>query len=61
MRFSIVWKDAATAFENFAGAPTIAKELYPDQDVFKKQEQHRFELLLEHMDVPVVLDDLSTW
>ena len=61
MRFSIVWKDAATAFENFAGASTIAKELYPDQEAFKKQEQHRFELLLEHMDVPVVLDDLSTW
>ncbi|MFN0179159.1 MAG: hypothetical protein ACKVZ0_10190 [Gemmatimonadales bacterium] len=61
MRYSIVWKDAATAFEDFAGAAAITKELYPDQATFKKEEQRRFELLMEHMDVPVAIDDLSSW
>jgi hypothetical protein len=61
MRFTIVWKDAATAFEDFAGAAAITKELYPDEARFKREEQQRFQLLLEHLDVPVVLDDLSTW
>lgn len=59
-RFIIVWKDAATAYEDFDPSP-IVKELYPDQDKFKKEEQRRFELLIEHMDVPVVLDDLKKW
>jgi hypothetical protein len=60
MRFTIVWKDAATAHDDFDSS-TITKELYPDQAKFKSEEQRRFELLLEHMDVPVTIDDLSTW
>lgn len=60
MRFTIVWKDAATAYDGFDSS-AIAKELYPDQATFKKEEQRRFELLLEHIDVPVRIDDLSTW
>lgn len=60
LRFTIVWKDAATAYEDFDQGP-IVKELYPDQEKFKKEEQRRFELLIEHMDVPVVLDDLKKW
>ncbi|HXG56992.1 MAG TPA: hypothetical protein VNJ03_16560 [Vicinamibacterales bacterium] len=59
-RFTIVWKDAATAHEEFDES-SIVKELYPDQGTFKKEEQRRFELLVEHMDVPVALDDLKTW
>lgn len=61
MRFTIVWKDAATAYEDFAGAAAITRELYPDEATFKREEQQRFQLLLEHLDVPVVLDDLATW
>lgn len=60
MRYTIVWKDVATAHDDFDSAP-ILKELYPDQAKFKKEEQRRFELLLEHMDVPVFLDDLAGW
>ncbi len=59
-RFTIVWKDAATAYEDFDQSP-IVKELYPDQAKFKKEEQRRFELLIEHTDVPVFLDDLKKW
>jgi len=29
------------------------KQLYPDQETYKKAEQHRFELVLAHWDVPV--------
>ena len=59
-RFTIVWKDAATAHDAFDPS-AILKELYPDQEKFKKEEQRRFELLLEHTDIPVVLDDLTQW
>lgn len=59
-RFTIVWKDAATAHDDFDQS-SIVKELYPDQEKFKKEEQRRFELLLEHMDVPVLLEDLKKW
>ena len=60
MRFTIVWKDAATAHDDFDSS-VIAKELYPDQVKFKAEEQRRFELLLEHMDVPVTIDNLTSW
>ena len=59
-RYTIVWKDAATANDNFDTAPLL-KTLFPDQDRFKREEQRRFELLLEHMDVPVSVDDMKGW
>ena len=60
LRFTIIWKDAATAHDGFDSS-VIAKELYPDQATFKREEQRRFELLLEHTDVPVKVDDLTKW
>ncbi len=60
MRYTIVWKDAATAHDDFDSS-TITKELYPDQAKFRKEEQRRFELLVEHMDIPVAIDDLAGW
>jgi hypothetical protein len=60
LRFTIVWKDAATAHDDFDATPII-RELYPDSVKFRAEEQRRFELLLEHMDVPVSVDDLSGW
>ena len=41
--------------------PELVRELYADQETFKKEEQRRFELLEAHMDVPVKRDDLSSW
>jgi len=58
-RFTIVWKDVVAAHQTTD--PAIARELYPDQERFEKEEQRRFELLLEHMDIPVVEDDMSSW
>lgn len=60
MRFTIVWKDAATAHDDFDSS-AIVKELYPDQTKFKAEEQRRFELLIEHMDVPVFVEDPAKW
>ena len=59
-RYTIVWKNAATAYAD-SDDSAIVKELYPDQDRFKKEEQRRFELLTEHMDVPVREEDPSSW
>lgn len=62
MRFTIVYKDAATAYEDTSAlAARISKELWPDQATFEKEEQRRFELLLEHTDVAVFVDDLASW
>ncbi len=60
MRFTIVYPNAAIAHENF-DTSSIVEELYPDQELFRKEEQRRFEILLEHTDVPVRVDDLSEW
>jgi len=32
----------------------ILKQLYPDQDTYKREEQRRFEVLLSHWDLPVI-------
>jgi hypothetical protein len=60
MRFTIVWKDAATAYDGFDSS-TIARELYPDQAKFRAEEQRRFELLIEHLDVPVRIESPDDW
>lgn len=51
-RVTIVFKSAAIANDNFDSS-TIAKQLYPDQETFKKEEQRRFEILDAHWDLPV--------
>lgn len=52
-RVTLVFKSAAIAFAPFDEA-ALAKQLYPDQETFKKEEQRRFEILLSHWDVPIV-------
>jgi hypothetical protein len=51
-RVTIVFKNAAVANDNFDSAPLI-KQLYPDQDSYKKEEQRRFEILDGHWDLPI--------
>jgi hypothetical protein len=51
-RVTIVFKNAATANDNFDSAALI-KQLYPDQETYKKEEQRRFEILDGHWDVPI--------
>jgi len=51
-RVTITFASAAIANDNFDSS-TIAKQLYPDQETFKKEEQRRFEILEAHWDLPV--------
>ena len=57
-RITIVFKNAAIANDNF-DASGIIKELYPDQDTYKKEEQRRFEILDGHWDLPIKDVDLT--
>ncbi|MFN0098534.1 MAG: hypothetical protein ACKVS7_07660 [Gemmatimonadaceae bacterium] len=61
MRFDITWKDAALAFEEIPDEDAIVRELFPDQETFLREEQRRFELIVEHLDLPVLREDVSTW
>ncbi len=51
-RVTIVFKDALVAHDPSV-ENTIKKELFPDQETFKKEEQRRFEILQAHWDLPV--------
>jgi len=58
-RVTIVYRNAAIANDNFDSAALI-KQLFPDQDTYKKEEQRRFEILDSHSDVPIKDVDLDT-
>jgi hypothetical protein len=57
-RVTIVYKNAAVANDGYDSAPLL-KQLFPDQDTFKKEEQRRFEILDGHWDLPVKDVDLE--
>jgi len=50
-RVTITFKNIAKAFDPALIEP-YKKVLYPDLEKLKKEEQHRFELLISHWDVP---------
>jgi hypothetical protein len=51
-RVTIVFKSAAIANDNF-DTEGLLRQLYPDQESYRKEEQRRFEILDGHSDVPV--------
>jgi hypothetical protein len=57
-RVTIVFKSAAIANDNFDSSALI-KQLYPDQETYKKEEQRRFEILDAHWDLPIKDVDLD--
>jgi len=57
-RVTIVWKNVETAHDEF-NPETITKQLYPDQETFKREEQRRFEILLAHWDLPITSVNLD--
>ena len=57
-KVSIVFRNSALAFDPELTKPYKAL-LYPDADKLGREEQHRFELLLAHWDVPVTQLDLK--
>jgi len=58
-RTTIVFKNAQIANDNFDSS-TIIKQLYPDQETYKREEQRRFEILDAHWDLPVKEYDLDS-
>jgi hypothetical protein len=57
-RTTIIFKNAEVAHDTFDSAPLL-KQLFPDQDNYKREEQHRFEILDAHWDVPIKDVDLD--
>ena len=57
-RVTIVYKNATVANDGFDSSALI-KQLYPDQDTYKKEEQRRFEILDAHWDLPMKDVDLN--
>jgi TRAP-type mannitol/chloroaromatic compound transport system substrate-binding protein len=51
-RVTIVFKSAAVANDNF-DSEALTRQIYPDQESYKKEEQRRFEVLEGHWDLPV--------
>ncbi len=56
-RVTIVFKTVELAFDENLTEP-YKKQLYPDQESYKKAEQYRFEILLAHWDVETKNDPL---
>jgi hypothetical protein len=57
-RTTLVFKNAEIAHDNFDSA-ALVKQLYPDQETYKREEQRRFEILDAHWDVPIKDVDLD--
>jgi hypothetical protein len=57
-RVTIVYKNAAVAHDDYDSAPLL-KQLFPDQETYKKEEQRRFEILDGHWDLPIKDVDLD--
>jgi hypothetical protein len=58
-RVTIVYRNVAAALAP-DNSEAIARQLYPDQETFRREEQRRFEILLAHWDLPIVSVDLKT-
>ena len=57
-RTTIIFKNAEVAHDNF-DTPALLKQMFPDQESYKREEQHRFEILDAHWDVPIKDVDLD--
>jgi hypothetical protein len=57
-RVTIVFKNATVANDGF-DEKALIKQLYPDQETYKKEEQRRFEILDAHWDLPIKDVDLN--
>jgi hypothetical protein len=52
-RVTIRYKNSTVATTANPDEEAIIKQLWPDQDTYKKEEQRRFEILAGHWDLPV--------
>jgi glucan phosphorylase len=52
-RVTVTYKNSTVATTENPEEETIIHQLYPDQERYTREEQHRFEILLSHWDLPV--------
>jgi hypothetical protein len=52
-RVTIKFKNSTTATTSNPQEESLIKQLWPDQETYKREEQRRFEILLAHWDLPV--------
>lgn len=52
-RVTIKFKNSTVATTANPDEESLIKQLWPDQDTYKREEQKRFEILLAHWDLPV--------
>ena len=52
-RVTITYKNSTLATTSNPEEEAYKKELWPDQETYKKEEQRRFEIILSHWDLPV--------
>jgi hypothetical protein len=52
-RVTIKYKNSTVATTANPEEESLIKELWPDQETYKREEQRRFEILLAHWDLPV--------
>src|ERR1700722_5676748 len=52
-RVTIRYKNSTVATTSNPDEEALIKQLWPDQDTYKKEEQRRFEILAAHWDLPI--------
>jgi hypothetical protein len=52
-RVTIRFKNSTLATTANPSEASVIKQLWPDQDTYRREEQRRFEILLAHWDIPV--------
>ena len=52
-RVTLKFKNSTAATSANPDEEPLTRQLYPDQETFKREEQRRFEILLAHWDLPV--------
>ncbi len=52
-RVTITYKNSTVATTSNPDEEAFKKQLWPDQETYKKEEQRRFEIILAHQDLPV--------
>ena len=52
-RVTITYKNSTVATTADPDEEKLIRQLYPDQETYKREEQRRFEVLLAHWDLPV--------
>jgi hypothetical protein len=52
-RVTIRFKNSTVATTANPDEDALIKQLWPDQDTYKREEQRRFEILLAHWDLPI--------